>query len=304
MFFGFGLGIVAAFFWAVTNLIDKYLVDRYSSEHGVSGIVVLSGLFPVVLVVIALAAGSNLFELPLHATVILLISGFLMMAWIFFYLKALADDDASVVTTLLVLAPLSALVFGYLFLHELPTPWQLVAGAIIISGALTVSYVPSVGHFKWKLLGYAIAASGTMGLMHALFKFVAIEETYWQSIFWRSLGMVMATTMLLSCFPNIRKRSLGFMYTHFKTATSLNLTNESLTLVADAIFAFSILLAPLAIVQTTESFQPIFIIIMIFVLTQFGIKTLVENQDTSRTTMKLLGITLTLGGSILLTLVS
>ncbi len=301
MFTGFIYGVIAAFFWSLTNIIDKYLTKRHASDGNVWGIVILSCFFPAILLPIALSLTSaRTVVLPTTDITILITSGALMVAWIYFYLKALTEDDTSVVMTLLVLAPLFALIFSNIILGELPTPTQILAGALLVLGSLVVSYEPSSKSLKLKLLAYALGASTVMGLMHALFKFSTIEGEFWVSMFWRSVGMIAAGFLLCLMLPAVRARFVSFIRHYFKQGFTLNSTNESLTLVGDTLFGAAILLAPIALIQTTEAYQPIFILIMSFLLGKLGIDSVREDYSKSKMKQKIVGIVLVILGSLIL----
>lgn len=304
MFTGLSIGIAAAFVWSITNLVDKYLVDEYSSNGNVGGVLLLSCFFPITLLILAfLVTEGMVLGIPFREVMILLASGFLMVAWIYFYLKALAIDDASVVMTLLVLAPLFSLLFGFLILEEAPTSIQLVAGSLMVSGALVVSYERKTGNFKWLLLGYATAASVVTGLMHSLFKFAAIDAGAWESLFWRSGGMVIMAVLIYFFIQSYRDSFHLFIRKHFSKGVGLNLTNESLTLAGDTLFAIAILFAPLVLVQTTEAYQPIFIFLMVLIINKLGIRSITENIERQTVVQKSIGFVLVLCGTIILAVV-
>jgi len=304
MFTGFFIGIIAAFVWAVTNLVDKYLVDKYASEGNIGGVLLLSCFFPLsLLLVSAFVAPEHIMNVSVSELGILMLSGALMVMWIYFYLKALSVEDSSVVMTLLVLAPFFSLIFAQQILHELPTPYQLVAGIFLVAGAITVVYEPRTHHFKWKLFGYALAASATTGLMTSLFKFAAVDVGVWESLFWRSSGMILIGCLLFSFVKSFRHDFYYFMKDHFGQAAGLNLGNESLTLIGDTLFSFAMVLAPLALLQTTEAYQPIFIFIMVIALNKLGYTAVTENIDQRVLIQKGSGFALVLTGTILLSVV-
>jgi uncharacterized membrane protein len=300
MITGFLYGIVAAFFWSLTNIVDKYLTKRHAEDGNIWGILILSCFFPVVL--LPIAAYFSPITAPKGDIAILILAGGLMVAWIYFYLKALTEDDTSVVMTLLVLAPFFSLIFSDIILGEMLTPIQMLAGGLLVLGSLVVSYSQDKGNFNIKLIFFALAASTVMGLMHTLFKFSALENEFWRSMFWRSAGMVMVGILLCLLVRSIRERFMHFIQNHFRTGTTLNTTNESLTLLGDTIFGFAILLAPIALIQTTEAYQPIFIIIISFVLTQLGITAVEENNSSRVLAQKGTGILLVIAGSAILIL--
>ncbi len=304
MITGFGIGILAAFFWSLTNIVDKYLINKYSSAGNLGGIFLLSCFFPVFLVIFsATYTGGAVFSINATDQVILLLSGLLMVAWIYFYLQALYQDDASVVMTLLVLAPLFALFFGFIILSELPSMTQLFAGGLMVTGALIISYAPSEQSFKWKLLGYALAASATTGLMHSLFKFATVEEDLWQSLFWRSSGMVLSGVLIFVFIKNYRVAFVHFLKNYMRAGIALNATNEGLTLAGDTLFAIAILFAPIALIQTTEAYQPLFIVVMVFILGRLGFRGVKETIEKSELTRRFFGFLFVLSGTIILTVI-
>jgi drug/metabolite transporter (DMT)-like permease len=301
MFTGLSIGIVAAFVWSITNLVDKYLVDKYTTGGNIGGVLLLSCFFPFLLIlVIAFVAPEHILNVSLLELGVLMAAGALMVLWIYFYLKALSTDDSSVVMTLLVLSPFFSLIFAQQILHEMPTSFQLIAGIFLVAGALTVVYEPRTHHFKWTLLGYAIAASTTTGLMGSLFKFAVIDVGVWESLFWRSSGMVLIGSCLFLFVRQFRHDFYAFMRAHFGQAVGLNVTNESMTLAGDTLFAFGMLFAPLALLQTTEAYQPVFIFIMVLVLNHFGFTAVSENIERRTLVQKGTGFGLVLTGTVLL----
>jgi hypothetical protein len=137
--------------------------------------------------------------------------------------------------------------------------------------------------------------------MHSLFKLSTIEGDFWQSMFWRSTGMVMTGIMLCLIVTSIREAFYHFMKNYIRKGLSLNATNESLTLLGDLLFGFAILFAPIALIQTTEAYQPIFIIMASFALAQlFGIESVREDYSRAALTKKIVGTLFVLAGSAVL----
>jgi uncharacterized membrane protein len=296
MLTGFFYGVVAAFFWSLTNIIDKFLTSRHAEDGNVWGIVILSCFFPAGLLPIAHAVTPIATE-PINA-LILMSSGALMVSWIYFYLKALTEDDASVVMTILVLAPFFSLVLSNVILGEWLTPIQLLGGAILMTGSLFVSYKHESGKVNVRLILFAFSACFVMGLMHVLFKSSTAESSFWISVFWRSLGMVVVGVVLVACISSIRDRFHHFLKHYIQRGLTLNTTNETLTLIGDTIFGFAILFAPIALVQTTEAYQPIFIILITFILGQLGFTAIQEVYDKRTLLHRAVGIFCVVIGSV------
>jgi len=298
---GIALGILAAFIWSLSNLTDKYLVDEFTDDGNIGGVLIFSCFFSFILIPIgALLASNNVLHMSWLEIGTLMTSGVLMAIIILFYLKAMAADDASVVMTLLVLAPFFSLVFAQFILHETLTGYQILAGSLLVVGSLVVAFDHKTTDFKWKLVGFAVAASALIGLMNSLFKFAAVEAGVWESMFWRSVGAVLAGVMLFIFVERYRQDFHLFLKRHFKQASALNVTNEVLTLSGDTVFAFAMLSAPLAILQTMEAYQPIFIFIIIALLNLFGYKVITEDFSKQALFQKGIGFSFVITGTVLL----
>lgn len=299
---GFLLAGIAAFLWSIVNIIDKALVEKYCQDEGVGSLIVLSALFPSILLPISLLMAEDSIWLPTQDIAILIFSGFLTVAWISLYLKALYDDDVSIVMPLKQLTPVFALIFGFIFLGEWPATVKLVAGGVIVIGSLILSIEQTDGTIKKKLLLSMAGASAIIALMNTLFKFVTVAETFWVSMFWHSVGIVIVGLSIYVFHTKYRNQFHAFIKSNWGVGLSLNATNESLTVVGDVLFAFAILLAPLALVQSMEAYQPVFVFIIGMIMVKIAPKLL--NEDTSRNVIiqKIIGILLVVVGTIWLIL--
>lgn len=300
MTFGFFLGICAAFLWSIVNLIDKYMVERFSKETGVGALIVLSSLFPATLLPIAFLIEKGVVSLPFFEILILLLAGSLTVVWISLYLLALEDDDASTVMPLFQLTPIAALVTAYLILGELPNAKELLAGGVILIGSLILGFEFASGKFKMKLLLYIGGASIAIALMNTLFKFVAEDTSFWTSIFWYALGITITGIGLFTLHTSYRDQFVSFVKTNAGIGLFLNGVNESLTIFGDIIFAYAVVLTPIALIQTTEAFQPIFVFIIGIILTIFIPKIVHEDFSKKILIQKLCGLFFVCLGTILI----
>ncbi|MEK7638859.1 MAG: DMT family transporter [Patescibacteria group bacterium] len=299
MSIGFLLGIAAAFIWSLTNIVDKYLVTKYAPNGNVGGIVILSCFFPLVLVPFGLYFAPTIW-LPLTEILILILSGVLMVIWLTQYLKALSYADTSIVMALLMLAPVFGFIFASIILNETLTNYQIIAGLTILAGALVLTI-----NFKQKslhvpVLVTALSASVVMGLLHTLFKSVAIEEEFWSSLIWRAVGMVITGVIIYLTHTSARHIFNQFLKTSSVKILSFNAINESLTVIGDTIFAYAILFAPIALIQSTEAYQPIFILIITFVISNFTIIRIEEDMSKRILLQKIIGIFIVIIGSAML----
>lgn len=299
---GYIIAGLAVFLWSIVNIIDKVLVDRFSKNGSVGALLVLSALFPVVLIPISFFLTGSSLLLPPQDVLILLLTGILTVAWIYLYLDSLQDAEVSKVVPLMQLTPVFALLFGYIFLNEWPSQQQLLAGAIIVIGALIISIERTTGKIKGKLIMSLAGVSAIFALIHALFKLMTTDSDFWTSIFWRSTGIFLVGVTLLLFHDAYRKQFFAFMRSNGSLGVTLNSVNETLTLVGDVLFAFAVLLAPLALIQTVEAYQPAFIFILGVLLSKYAPTLLTEDYSYVAIAQKILGIVIILIGSIWLTL--
>lgn len=301
MTFGFLLGIGAAFVWSIVNLVDTYLVERFSKNSGIGALIILSSIFPGVLLPIAYELSGRNISFPPLETLILIASGILATIWISFYLIALEEEETSIVVPLIFqLTPLFALPLAFLFLNEWPTTSQLIGGAVIVIGSIILAFEHTTGKLKMRLLFLITASSVSVALMNTLFKLVAIDAAFWPSVFWHSAGILIAGVCLLFFHTQYRNQFFSFIQENMGMSLSLNGINESLTLLGDVLFAYAILLAPLALIQTTEAFQPIFVFFFMVALTLLFPKIMKEDFGTRALIQKVLGIGLVTIGTLLL----
>jgi uncharacterized membrane protein len=295
---GFLLAGIAAFLWSLVNIIDKALIERFCKIEGTGALLILSALFPAVLLPISYFFAEQSIIVSFHDVAILIFSGFLVVAWIALYFNALLDDDVSVVMPMMQLVPVFAFIFGYLLLNELPSGAMLLAGLVIVIGSLVLSIEQTTGTIKKRLLVSMIAVSAIIALMNTLFKFVTVAENFWVSVFWHTLGIVIVGVVLYLFHSSYRCQFHQFIKSNWGIGLSLNAVNESLTLGGDLLFAYAILLAPLALVQTMEGYQPLFVFLMGLIITKISPNILNENVTKPIIIQKGIGIALVIVGSV------
>lgn len=297
---GFILGILATFFWSCVNIIDKYLINRHSSSIGVGGLLILSSLSPLIIAFFIGILNQNVFQSELRDTFILISSGIFSCGWIYFYLSALFDSDVSRVIPIFQITPIFVFLFAFVFLNEIPSSFQCLSAGIILIGAMILSYEKSLNKFHLTLFIKLISASILIAAMNVSFKFVAQDIGFWISIFWQSIGIGICGLLLLSFHIRFRKDFLNFVMLSKLRCISLNLLNEALTLVGDLIFSFALLLGTASIIQSTEAFQSIWVLIIGVIMMKINPKFKFEDLSSESFKWKMIGTGVVFSGSILL----
>jgi len=113
------------------------------------------------------------------------LSGLLYMGGITFYLRALQGHEASMVAPFFQSLPLFGAALAYLVLGETLTGWQLLGGALIISGMLFVSIDRGAKRerFRWKLAALMLCAGFILSLSTLIFKAFAVKDEFWATTF-------------------------------------------------------------------------------------------------------------------------
>lgn len=299
----FFIALIAPFLYAVTNHIDKILLDKYFKKGGVGTLILFSSLLSVLALPILFWIDPSVVNVNITNIVILFFVGTLNIVVLWCYLLALRDDEASIVIVFYQLVPLFALGLGYIFLHESLSKMQLIAMAIIILGTTIISFeIDAENHFKLrgKTIILMLTASFFWAFESTIFKLVTLEENVVRSLFWEHLVMTLVGLVIFLTIPNYRKQFIEAIKINSKSVLSLNIANECIYMIGNQTAAFAYLLAPIALILLTQSFQPIFVLIIAIVLTLFFPKISVENVEAKHLWQKIIAILITGIGTYLL----
>lgn len=297
---GLLLAVCATIMWSLNNILDKVLVHRFGADGGVRALVVLSALFPTVMIPICIFNGA-IANLSANAILILLLSGVVQIVWIWLYLLALQRADVTIVMPLLALSPVVAWILGITLLDEVPSVVETIACAVIIIGAIILTYEHHARRLNFSLLILGFAASALSAATNAFFKLGAGgDEHYWGGLYWQSIGTVSFGLILCSASKRVRGELRAFFADNAALGIGINATNESVTLVGNALFSQAILYGQIAVIQSMEALQPVFVFIMSALLVRLSPRHITEDLSMSATIKKLIGIAIICTGTILL----
>jgi drug/metabolite transporter (DMT)-like permease len=234
----FFLALVGPFLYALTNHIDKILLEKYFKEGGVGTLILFSSLLSALaLPLIYLADPTVLRVSDLHKLVLAVV-GVLNILVLWFYLLALKDEEASVAIVFYQLVPVFGLVLGYFILGETLTRTQLTAMAIILVGTSIISFeIDGENNFKLRgqTIAFMVAASFFWALGSVIFKAVALEENVLRSLFWEHLMLTLIGIVIFIVARGYRAHFLAAIRTNSKAIISLNFANEILYMVATSL---------------------------------------------------------------------
>lgn len=296
---GLTLALCAAVMWSLNNILDKVLVQRFGANGGVRALVVVSALFPVVMLPICLFNGAV--HLSMWPILILLLSGVTQIAWIWLYMIALHKADVTIVMPLMALSPVAAWVLGAVLLAELPQIVDTLACAVIVCGAVVLTYEFQRRRLNFSLLILVASASALVAATNALFKLgVRDDDAYWGGLYWQSIGTVLFGLLLSLGSAKVRNELRDFFADNATLGIGINGANESITLIGNALFSQAILYGQIAIIQSMEALQPVFVFIMGVTLTRIAPRYITEDLTTGATIKKLVGIGIICAGTVVL----
>lgn len=299
----FLVALVGPILYAITNHIDKHLLEKYFKVSGVGTLLIFSSLASILALPIIYIADPTVLSVSPFNIFTLSLVGLCNIALLWFYLLALEEEEASITIVFYQLVPVFGVILGYLILDEVLTSIQLIAMAIVLVGTTIISFeLGDDNEFKLRKRTILLmtAASFCWAMGSVIFKFAALEENVWRSLFWEHLTLQFVGILIFVFAPIYRKHFLDAMRTNSKKILSLNVTNESLYMFANGIVSFAYLMAPVAFILLTQSLQPFFVLIIAVFLTTFFPSLGSERINGKHLTQKIIAIIITGIGTYML----
>lgn len=130
---GIGYGLIAACFYASVTITGRWLAEVHPARLVLTQCVTATlVLVPAVL----LSAGAAALAIPGRSLLTLAVIGVVHTAFaLFLYFDGLRTVKVQYVGVLAYLDPVSAVLFAYLFLLEVPSAASLVGGALVLGGS-------------------------------------------------------------------------------------------------------------------------------------------------------------------------
>lgn len=299
----FLIALVGPLLYAMTNHIDKILLEKYFKESGVGTIMLFSSLLSIFAIPFFLFADPLVLNVSIQNIFILAAVGILNVLVLWFYLLALNEEEASITIVFYQLVPVLGSILGYFLLHEKLSHIQLIAMAIVIFGTTIISFeLDAENKFKLrtKTIVFMLLASTFWALESVIFKLVALEENVWRSLFWEHVMMVIVGILIFTFIRSYRINFLKALQFNSVKVLSINACNEILYIIGNVVFAYAYLLAPIALVLLVDSFQPIWVLVIGIILTVFFPKISSERISSKHLTQKIIAIVITGIGTYML----
>lgn len=296
--------LIAPFLYAVCNHLDKHILSKHfkENEKGVGVLVLFSALLSCVTVPVAFIIEPNVLNISLVSIATLLVVGIINVGLLWGYLKAMDEDEPTAVIIFYQLVPVVGLGLGYLLLGETISVVQSVAMVLIMVGAVVMTFAQDEdGQITMKLrtIGFMLLASFGWAAESVLFKWVALEENVWHSLFWEGSSETLIGVVLFMLIPSWRTQFLSIIRGKKPKVIGLNVTNEVVYNIGNMAAYFMVVLIPVSLNLLMNSFQPIFVFIIGVALSRFLSNHATESA-TDRWKQKLIAIVLTGAGAYLI----
>lgn len=300
----FFIALIGPLLYAVTNHIDKYILEKYFKAGGVGAVVLFSALFSVIALPVVYLIEPAVFSVGLTSIALLLVSGIVSIVCLILYLNALRDDETSMVVPFYQTIPIFGFIFGYFILGETLGPRELFAGLLILLGTTIISLDFRGGaiSFKKRVALLMTLSSLLFAIIGVVFKMVAIEEGFWLSLFWSIVGNVIIGIVLFLGVKSYRQQFLEAFRVNSTAVLAASSLNELIFIAANGITVYAMLLAPIALVMAINSLQPIFVFLIGIVLTLFFPHLGKESMAKNDLTQKVVAIGIIAAGTCMLNL--
>lgn len=299
----FFIALAAPFLWALVNISDQYLIKRYTKEDsGFGGIIIFISLLNIPVALLIGIFASNVFQIPILDKFLLIVVGGITIAWVIMYFFALSIESVSSVALWFLSIPIFSFILGYVFLKEIPSAQQLLGSAIILIGLFFVSTdFSGVKHkFKWKFTLYMLISCFLFTVSGIIFKYITVGNNFWVASFWQYCGLSIFGIIIYCSIPKYRKEFYLMIKNAGGKIFALITASEVLNIGGNLLSNFAILLAPVAVVYTINSFQPA-IIFLITIFCTFFLSNIVKEDLNKRVVLpKIAAVAVMIIGSVIL----
>ncbi len=299
----FLIALIPPALWGISNYIDKYLVSKVLKGGGTGALLIFSSLIGLFIIPFIFLFYPHVLQADPKIALLTAFNGSVYVLAILPYLYALNKDDASVSTALFQVGPVFQYVLAYFVLGETLQALQLVGGALIIFGAITMSLDITKGKpvkFKAPVFWLMMLSSLLFAINFLLFKVFSLQQDFWTTSFWEYFGFTIVGVLLFVFVSQYRKEFLSVMKENKLPVIGLNMLNEVVNISGKLSYNFVSLLMPLALASILAGVQPLFVLFYGVLLTLFFPN--IIKEDISRRTLghKSFAILMMLAGLYLL----
>jgi drug/metabolite transporter (DMT)-like permease len=292
--------VLAAFFWALANIIDKNVVKDHVKNPLV--ITFFLGLFGALISLLLLPLGYvKIPSVFLFSTTLFL--GILFAGFNYLYIKGLNEEEVSRVAPVISTTPVFVLLLEFLLLNQTFSSIQYTGISLAVIGSISVSSASiGIDFVKFKknkafflvLLATISLAAYTVGI-----RWILNFSDYWNVFFWSRLGGLLFVIIFL-IHDDTRRKISNLIRGNDKQKTfymGLSELSNNFGVLSQTV---ALSLGAAALVQTVISIRPLFVLIFVVLLELLWDKSLGDELDRRNIIIKLLSIVMIILGIYLI----
>ena len=307
--------LAAPFWWAISNLLDKFTLTKLS--RGVPDFIFF-GTIGNALFFAALVAVRGIERVPLLLMVYGISAGFLINGAYVLYAKALDRADASRVAPLFQTIPIFVLIIGYVFLGEALSRVELAGFLLVLSGGFILSFnrgaLNRFKHIRAAALSifvafasrvdagfwYMLGASAFVGVSTIFTNYVLEQTSFWTTVTYDSFGFSLAALSLL-VYPPWRKEIFAGLETATPKKYFWFFLNDIVDLLGHLFYKLALFAAPAAaLVSMMLGVSPFYLLVLGFLATIIAPSFVREDISRRALAHKMFGICVIFSGIYLI----
>ena len=296
-------GILAAFLYGVTNHIDKFMISGIDSGKDTIKVLLVFSTFVagIILIPVWLILSKFNIVISLTSLISILVAAIVYIIAVVFYFKAMEENDTSIVVVMFQMIPVFSYTMALILFKENLTIKQIIGAFIILLSTILISINFGEKNNKKRLKAFAFMtlSSFLCAVYCILFDIGIRNSSYYSCVFWYQIGLLLIGIIFL-CIKGFRVPFIKAVKNNGKRYLFLNITNETINLVANALFNFANLTAPVALLNVLNGFQGAFAFILGVLGTIFIPKYIKEDLSKKVVIQKVACIILSIIGLIVL----
>lgn len=257
--------IVSHLIFAVTSVVDKFLVSKSLKPAAYAFYVGLLSVFVLFLIPFD-------FEIiPVEHIIVSLIAGALFTFSLLFIYQALEKDEVSKIAPISGAAtPIFTLILAFIFLGERLSGSQFIAFVLLVSGGIIMAsfFGPGAGKKLSSFgIGKAIFAGFLLGASFVFSKFIYNHHSFINSFIWIRSGGFLAAFLLL--FSSDCRRAIFRANKNIKAKTGgLVVFNKALAAGGFILLNFGIYLGNVSLANALQGIQYLFLLVLTIFLSK------------------------------------
>ena len=295
--------ILASFLWAVTNHIDKFMITGIDESKNSIKVLIVFSTFVAGLVLTPLWLILSHFDIAISTISLISIFGgsLTYVIAVILYFKAMEENDTSIIVVMFQMIPVFSYILALILFKENLTSHQIIGSLFILLSAIIISFDfnEKSNKKKFKALVLMTLSSFLYALYFILFDIGIRNSSYYSCAFWYQIGFLIIGVTLL-CLKTFRVPFINAIKRNGKRYLTLNITNETINLIANLLVNFANVTIPIALVNVLNGFQGAFVFTLGILGTIFFPKYIKEDLSRNVVIQKIVCIILGIIGLIIL----